>query len=85
MDLLFVGWTFTWSNNWSPSWSKIDMFLVSSEWEAKFYDLSQKRLHRLCSDHFPILLDYGGIQGGKRSFKFKNMWLKANCFVDRVR
>jgi hypothetical protein len=40
---------------------------------------------RLCSDHFPILLDCGGIQWGSRPFKFENMWLKAEGFVDRVR
>jgi hypothetical protein len=39
----------------------------------------------LCSDHFPILLDCGGIQEGKRPFKFENMWLKEAGFVDRVR
>jgi hypothetical protein len=39
--------------------------------------LYKKMLPRLCSNHFPFLLDCGGIQGGKRSFKFENMWLKA--------
>jgi endonuclease/exonuclease/phosphatase family metal-dependent hydrolase len=44
-----------WSNNReSPSLSRIDRFYVSLEWEAKFLDLSQKRMHRLCSDHFPL-------------------------------
>jgi hypothetical protein len=40
---------------------------------------------RLCSDHFPILLDCDGMIKGKRPFKFENMWLKADGFVDRVR
>jgi hypothetical protein len=75
-----------WSNNCdSPSWSRLDKFLVCLEWEVKFPDLFQKRLHRLCSDHFSILLDFGGIQGGKQSFKFQNMWLNVEGFVDRVR
>jgi len=39
----------------------------------------------LCSDHFPILLICGGIQRGKRPFKFENMWLQEEGFVDRVR
>jgi hypothetical protein len=41
---------------------------------------------RLCFDHFPILLDCGVVfKGGKIPFKFQNMWLKADVFVDRVR
>jgi hypothetical protein len=67
------------------SWSRIDRFLVSPDWEAKYPGLFQKRLHRLCSDHFPILLDCGGIKGGVRPFKFENMWLKVDGFVDMVR
>jgi hypothetical protein len=39
----------------------------------------------LCSDHFLILLDCGGILGGKKSFKLENMWFRAEGFVDRVR
>jgi hypothetical protein len=77
MDLPLVGGTFTWSNNRnSPSWSRIDRLLVSPEWKANFLDLFHIRVHRLCLDHFPFLLDCGGIQGGKRSIKFENVWLK---------
>jgi hypothetical protein len=83
MDLPLAGGMLTWSN--SVSWSRIDRFLVSPEWEAKFPGLFQKRMNRLCSDHFPILLDCGGIKGGVRPFKFENMWLKADGFVDKVR
>jgi hypothetical protein len=39
----------------------------------------------LCSDHFPILLDCEGFHGGRRYFKFENMWLKSYGFVDRVK
>ncbi|KAG6644345.1 hypothetical protein CIPAW_08G049600 [Carya illinoinensis] len=42
-------------------------------------------MDRVCSDHFPIVLDCGGIQEGKRYFKFENMWLKVEGFVDKVR
>ena len=37
------------------------------------------------SDHFLVLLDCGQILGGKRPFRFENMWLKAEGFVDLVR
>jgi hypothetical protein len=83
MDLPLVGGSLTWSN--TSSWSRIDRFLVSPDWEAKYPGLFQKRMHRLCSDHFPILLDCGGLKGGVRPFKFENMRLKADGFVDLVR
>jgi hypothetical protein len=86
MDIPLVGGSFTWSNKRDPSsWSRIDRFLVAPEWEAHFLDLLIKRLPRLCSDHFPVLFDCGGVHGGKRYFKLENMWLKAEGFVDRVR
>jgi hypothetical protein len=83
MDLPLAGGTFTWSN--LSSWSRLDRFLVSPDWEAKYPGLLQKRMPRLCSDHFPILLDCEGIKGGARPFKFENMWLKADGFVEKVR
>jgi hypothetical protein len=52
--------------------------------EVKYLGLLQKRMLRLCSYHFPILHDCDGMIKGKRPFKFENMWLKANRFVDRV-
>jgi hypothetical protein len=39
----------------------------------------------LCSNHFPILLVCSGILRGKRPFKFENMWLQEDGFVERVR
>ena len=47
--------------------------------------VNQHRLPRLLSDHFPIRLDCGRIGGGKSPFRFENMWLKAEGFVDRVK
>jgi hypothetical protein len=47
--------------------------------------LPWKRLPRLCSNHFSILLDCGGIPSGKRYFKFDNMWLKSEGFVESVK
>lgn len=37
-----------------------------------------------CSDYFPTLLDCDGIHGDQQYFKFENMWLTADGFVDRV-
>jgi hypothetical protein len=59
--------------SWFPRIGKRDI--------QKFF----KRDHCLCSDHFPIVLACGGNKGGKKSFKFENMWLKEEGFVERVR
>jgi len=50
---------FTWSNG--RAWSKLDRFLVSASWEVRFPDLRQNRLPRLCSDHYPIMLEIAGL------------------------
>jgi hypothetical protein len=40
---------------------------------------------RLCSDHFLILLDCDDFHRDSWSFKFENMWLKFEGFVDIVK
>jgi hypothetical protein len=47
--------------------------------------VSQRRLTRLLSDYFPLLLDCGTTRGGNRYFKFENMWLKYEGFVEQVK
>ncbi|XP_035541166.1 uncharacterized protein LOC118344500 isoform X2 [Juglans regia] len=83
LDLPLVGGEYTWSN--SRGGSRLDRFLVSSSWEAHYPKSCQKRLSRVCCNHFPILLDCGGIHESKRYFKFKNMWLEVEGFVDKIR
>ncbi|KAG6706733.1 hypothetical protein I3842_07G236000 [Carya illinoinensis] len=82
VDLPLAGGDFTWSNE--RAWSRLDRFVVSPFWETHFPNLCQKRLPRLCSDHFSILLDCGGLQEGRRYFKFENMWLKVDGFVEKI-
>ena len=36
------------------------------------------------SDHFPILLKGGNLHGGKKPFRFENMWLKDEGFLGRA-
>lgn len=43
------------------------------------------RLPHVCLDHFPIMLNCGGIHMGRRYFKFENMCLKVDDFVDKGR
>jgi hypothetical protein len=81
LDLPLVEGLFTWSLAQNPpKWSRIDRFLISHDWEARFLGVSQKRLPRICSDHFPLLLDSVNGPRGKRPFKFENMWLKKEGF-----
>jgi hypothetical protein len=86
LDIPLEGGLFTWSNNRDvPAMSRIDRFLFSPAWADHFSLVNQIRVPRLLSDHFPIRLDCGRIDGGKSLFRFDNMWLKVDGFVDRVR
>lgn len=82
IDLPLVGGAFAWSNG--RNWSHLDRFLISTSWKALFLTLV-RRLLRICSDHYPIMLDCEGVTGGHRYFKFETMWLKDEDFVERVR
>uniref|UniRef100_A0A2N9I916 Reverse transcriptase domain-containing protein n=1 Tax=Fagus sylvatica TaxID=28930 RepID=A0A2N9I916_FAGSY len=81
-----AGGVFTWSNNREiSSMSQLDRFLFTADWNEGFVHFSQKRLVRLSSDHFPVLLECGTIQRRSRPFRFENMWLKAEGFEDLVK
>ena len=78
-----VGGSVTWSNGTSAS--RIDCFLVSGYWEEHFSNALQSRLGRSVSDHWPVLLECGGVWRGPSPSRFENMWLKVEGFVDMVR
>ena len=86
IDLPLEGGTFTWSNSREvASSSRLDKFLLSSDWEEHFPNIRQRRLQRFLSDHFLILVEGGNFQRDCRPFRFENMWLKADGFMDKVR
>ena len=64
--------------------SRIDRALVSLDWEEHFGNISQRVLPRVILDHCPLLLEVGVVQQGRSAFKFENMWLQVEGFVDRV-
>lgn len=63
--------------------SRIDRALVSLDWEDHFGNVSQRVPPWVISDHCPLLLEVG-FRRGCCAFKFENMWLKVEGFVERV-
>ncbi|XP_050259852.1 uncharacterized protein LOC126704907 [Quercus robur] len=85
IDLPLVGGSFTWSNSREvASRSRLDRFLVSTDWEEKFPSVCQRHLSRLLLDHFPILLEGRNLHGDKKPFRFENIWLKDEGFLERL-
>ncbi len=81
IDTSLIGGKYTWSNGRKyVSKSRIDRFLYTADWEDSFVTISQKRLIRLGSDHFPIMLECDW-----QYFRFENMWLKVDGFVEMVK
>lgn len=67
---------FTWSNGREDIVkSRIDRFLYSGEWEEAFPQVRQEVGLRICSDHFPLILDTNKVRWGPTPFRFENMWL----------
>ena len=85
-DLPLQGGPFTWSGGLNnQAMTKIDRFLVSEDWEGHFKGAVQCTLPRPVSDHFPILLDGGGVRRGPVPFRFANVWLKEEGFKDLLK
>ena len=65
--------------------SRIDRTLASVDWVDHFGNVSQMVLPRIVSDHCPLLVVASSVNKGRSAFKFENMWLKEEGFVERVR
>ena len=77
------GGHYTWSN--TSSASQLDRFLFSPLLVDHFTLFTQKRMSRVLSDHFPILLEGGSCQRGRIPFCFENMRLMVDNFVDKMK
>lgn len=85
MDLPLQGAQYTWSRGEDTlQASKIDRFLVSAEWNECFKAIKQLALPKVISDHKPLLLE-SGVWGSTPSyFKFENIWLQKEGFIDLI-
>jgi hypothetical protein len=53
--------------------SQINRFLISTDWEDHYPDVTQKLFPHPLSDHFPLLLEVGCMVRGKIPFCFENV------------
>ena len=85
-DLHLQGGLFTWSGGRNGrSMSRLDRFLVSSDWESQFCNVVQRSLPRPIFDHYPLLLDSDGVRSGPSPFRFELMWLKFRGFRELLK
>ena len=81
MDIPMSGGKFTWcSNRRDPSYSRLDRFLISSEFVLVFQHLAQHCLPRSLSDHNAVLLMAETTNWGPKPFKFFNHWTEDEEF-----
>ncbi|KAJ9697075.1 hypothetical protein PVL29_009023 [Vitis rotundifolia] len=85
-DFPLRGGPFTWRGGLNnQSQSRLDRFLVTDSWDSHFNGAVQGTLPRPVSDHFPILLEGGGLKRGPSPFRFENMWLEKEGFKDKIK
>lgn len=71
---------YTWYKDNGKSSSRLDRFLLSAQWVAKWPNLSQIGIKRRVSDHVAILLRDETVDWGPKPFKFVNGWMKEEGF-----
>lgn len=86
-DLPTIGGTYTWTGVRSRGrvWKRLDRILFTPAWLSLFSGSSVELLGRLTSDHNPLLLRSAASISAPKSFRFQNMWLRRQDFLDVVR
>lgn len=80
IDLPLQGAQFTWSrgeNNQQDS--RIDRFIIFPKWNDSF------KVMKVISDHRSILLESGDWDVTPSYFKFENIWLEVDGFLDKLK
>lgn len=86
IDPLLGGGAYTWSGGQGGLLkARLECFLFLGDWEDLVSRAMQFLLPRPISDHCPILLDCVGVRRGKSSFRFENMWLTVEGFVNKIK
>ena len=62
---------------------RIDRSLALVDWVDHFGNVSQRVLPRVVSNHCPLFVVASSVNKGRSAFKFENMWLKEEGFVER--
>ena len=76
----WVGRKFTWFRPNGTARSKLDRFLISPEWLAKWPGTSQHTLERNFSDHCLLLLRSTCVDWGPKPFRILDCWLTDTSF-----
>ena len=72
VDLPLEWVSFTWfKDSGACCMSRIDRTLVSVDSVDHFRNVSQRVLPRVVSDHYPLLVEVGGVSKGRNAFKLK--------------
>ena len=64
---------------------RLDRFLMTDNWNSLVNGAVQGVLPRSVSDHFPVLLEGGGLKRGPSPFRFENMRLKEEGFRHKMK
>ncbi|CAI0554757.1 unnamed protein product [Linum tenue] len=85
VELPLQGARYTWSRGGSNrSSSRIDRALINTSFEQMVSPDALTALDRVESDHNPIMLQWGIMERIKHPWRFENMWLQEDSFLQSL-
>lgn len=77
LNLNLIGRHYTWSNDrHAPHLARLDRFLISADWNARYPNSAQRAAPNSSSDHCPLLLSAKTGFQKTNFFRFENLWLR---------